>query len=106
MKKILTVITMFLFVAMSSISFARGPKDNPNSNGVNREDRKTGLDRAHERMSDEGLEHSKAQENKEAKDKNEDEDKDSKDDKDSKHDKHLKHKKASKKDKSSGKKED
>jgi hypothetical protein len=47
-------------------------KNNPNSNGHFSEDKKTGLERAKERMSDEGKEHNKAHGNEKRHKKNKD----------------------------------
>lgn len=47
-------------------------KNNPNSNGHFSEDKKTGLERAQERMSDQGKEHNKAHSNEKKLKKNKD----------------------------------
>lgn len=69
-----TLITGFLCVSMAHATenssknqeSAQGmqKKNNPHSNGRFSEDKKTGLERARERMSEEGKEHNKAQGNK------------------------------------------
>ncbi|MEY4921182.1 MAG: hypothetical protein RLZZ564_710 [Pseudomonadota bacterium] len=80
MKKILNLITIVALMTLSHSTFARAPGGNgaassraasethmssqgaDNGNGIN-SSHETGLDRAYERMNQEGLDNNKAQEN-------------------------------------------